>query len=338
MCGLFAGCFNWPSLVAARLMMGVTQAGIFPATTMAVSQWFPPTQRAMPNGAITGFMQVGGVVGAMLTGWLVVSVGWRWMFAAYALPGFLWTLWFYGWYRNSPEEHPSHERRNGDEPAAAAVVPSEPTPWRVLLTNRAMAAVCGQQFCRAAASTFFASWFATYLQETRGVSLPAAGMLTGLPTLGMMLGSFAGGYASDYVFQRTGSLNAARRGISIWCMIICAGLASLAYFVADPVLATLLISAGSFWASVAGTCAYTFTIDVGGRHVPAVFSTMNMCGNIGSAVFPMLVPFFLRQTDDNWDLVLFLFVGLYIIAAGFWLLADAAKPIFAETRSESDNT
>jgi hypothetical protein len=154
----------------------------------------------------------------------------------------------------------------------------------------------------------------------------------------MALGAFSGGVASDFVYRKTGSLNAARRGISFWCMIFCALLAGLAYFVADPVLATLLISIGSFWAAVAGTCSYTFTIDVGGRHVPAVFSTMNMCGNIGSAIFPMLVPLFLHLTDDNWDLVLFLFVGLYIAAAGFWLMADASKPIFAEAEKNQGDT
>lgn len=194
-----------------------------------------------------------------------------------------------------------------------------------------MAGICGQQFCRAGAATFFASWFATYLKETRGVTLVEAGLLTSIPLWSMMLGSFTGGFTSDFVFRRTGSLDAARRGIAICSMICCASLASCTYFVKDPVLATLLIGAGSFWASVAGPCAYSITIDVGGRHVPAVFSTMNMCGNIGAAAFPLLVPLFLDATGENWNLVLFLFVGLYVLAAVFWLLADAGKPIFDET-------
>jgi ACS family glucarate transporter-like MFS transporter len=185
--GLFAGCFNWLSLVVVRLMMGITQAGIFPASTTSVAKWFPPTERGMPNGAVTAFMQVGGIVGAMLTGWLIVGIGWRWMYLAYAVPGVLWAGWFYWWYRNSPTEYylvkyrtPDGDNANG-EAVRKAAEPNEPTPWSVLLMNRSMLAVCGQQFCRACAATFFGSWFTTYLLETRGVSLPSAGMLTSLP-------------------------------------------------------------------------------------------------------------------------------------------------------------
>jgi ACS family glucarate transporter-like MFS transporter len=349
LCGLFAGCTGWTSLIAARLGMGVSQAGIFPASTTAVAQWFPRAERALPNGTISGFMQVGGALGAMLTGWLIVTIGWRWMFVCYALPGLIWAVWFYGWYRDSPEDNPSANVEpalpkpgfSSEKPdfipedqclsraLPVSTVNAAPTPWMMLITNRSMAGICCQQFCRAGAAMFFGSWFATYLKETRGVSLVGAGLLTSIPMWSMMLGSFVGGYASDFVFRRTGSLDMARRGIAVCSMIFCASLASGAYFVDDPVLATLLIGAGSFWASVAGPCAYSITIDVGGRHVPAVFSTMNMFGNIGAAVFPILVPLFLDATG-SWDLVLFLFVGLYVLAAAFWLLADAAKPIFDE--------
>jgi MFS family permease len=105
--------------------------------------------------------------------------------------------------------------------------------------------------------------------------------------------------------------------------------AGSAHFIDDPVLATLLFGVGSFWSSFAGPCAYTFTIDVGGRHVPAVFSTMNMFGNIGSAAFPLLVPLLLKNTG-SWNYVLILFAGLYLVAAAFWLAADPTKPIFPD--------
>lgn len=172
------------------------------------------------------------------------------------------------------------------------------------------------------------------MKETREVSLVEAGLLTSLPMWATMLGIFLGGFVSDYVFQRTGNLRAALQGVAILSMVLCAALTSVAYFVAQPVLAVLLISGDSFCAAFAGPCAYTITIDVGGRHVPAVFSTMNMCGNLGAAVFPLLVPLFLNVTG-SWDLVLFLFVGLYVVAAVLWLIADPAQPIFDEAADET---
>ena len=41
------------------------------------------------------------------------------------------------------------------------------------------------------------------------------------------------------------------------------------------------------------------TIDMGGRHVAPVFSTMNMAGNLGAMLFPLAVPWFVRGA--GWD-------------------------------------
>jgi ACS family glucarate transporter-like MFS transporter len=83
---------------------------------------------------------------------------------------------------------------------------------------------------------------------------------------------------------------------------------------------------------MAGPCAYSITIDMGGRHVASVFSVMNMWGNIGATVFPFLVPLLTRLTG-NWNSVLFLFAALYVVAAACWLPFNADRAIFdAEQR------
>jgi hypothetical protein len=70
--------------------------------------------------------------------------------------------------------------------------------------------------------------------------------------------------------------------MSVASLIVAPGLIVLAYFVRDAWPAVMIISAGSFAASLAGPCAYSITIDMGGKHTAAVFSTMNMLGNIGA--------------------------------------------------------
>ena len=78
--------------------------------------------------------------------------------------------------------------------------------------------------------------------------------------------------------------------------------------------------------------AYALTIDMGGKHVPPVFSTMNMAGNIGAAVFPLLVPPLVAATDD-WNAILFLFAGIYLAAGLIWLLFDSNGTIFDRPRA-----
>jgi ACS family glucarate transporter-like MFS transporter/ACS family D-galactonate transporter-like MFS transporter len=384
-------------LIVARAAKGLSQAGLFPVCTGVVAHWFPGTGRALATGALASFMSVGGAAGAALTGWLVVEIGWRWMFALYSLPGLLWAAWFWTWFRNTPSEHRSVnaaeqqliERSESDAPANKSSPPatslfsgvrpssgaetregsaargisntldsaelaatedgrtpinissatarpnhgnapvSPPTPWRQLLTSPAMWCIGGQQFFRAAGYMFFTSWFATYLQESRGVTIAQSGLLTMLPLLSVVAGSLAGGAVSDAVLRRTGSLRLARQALAGCSLVLCAALTLAACFFADALVAVLIISAGSFFAAVAGPCGYTITIDMGGEHVPTVNSVMNMCGNVGAMLFPLAVPWLLRETG-SWNAVLFSFGALYIAGAICWWCLKPEGSVFTQ--------
>ncbi len=353
------------NVLAMRVVKGVSQAGLFPICTGVVAKWFPKTGQAFATGALGSFMSVGGAVGAALTGWLVVEIGWRWMFVLYSLPGLLWATWFWGWFRETPSEHGavnaaereliesarpltpalSPDGGEGDEAAEPPITragdcnsPAPPTPWLQLLTSPAMWCICGQQFFRAAGYMFFTSWFATYLQEARGVTILKSGFLTMLPLLAVVVGSLAGGVISDAVLKRTGSRRLARRGVAIISLGLCAVFTLSAYFFADALAAVLIISAGSFFAAVAGPCSYTITIDMGGEHVPTVNSVMNMTGNFGAMLFPLAVPLLLGK-EQNWNIVLLTFGALYLGSALCWWLLKPDGSVFEQAlvRAKSDS-
>jgi len=340
---------GYGSVIVARAMQGLAQAGLFPVCTGVVANWFPKTNRAFATGALASFMSVGGAAGAALTGWLVGAIGWRWMFVLYSLPGLLWAAWFWKWFRETPPEHravnaaerqliagvltPSKETTC---PAAPAPTRGEracpaPTPWLQLFSSPAMWCICGQQFFRAAGYMFFTSWFATYLQETHGVTIVTSGVLTMLPLLSVVAGSLAGGAISDAVLRRTSSRRLARRGLAACSLGLCAVLTMSAYFFTDALGAVLIISAGSFFAAVAGPCGYTITIDMGGEHIPTVNSVMNMAGNIGAMLFPLAVPWLLRQTG-SWNAVLLCFGALYVAGALCWAGLKPEGDVFAQAR------
>jgi ACS family glucarate transporter-like MFS transporter len=147
-----------------------------------------------------------------------------------------------------------------------------------------------------------------------------------LPLLALMAGSFAGGVLSDRILARTKSRDLARRGLSIGAMVACVAFVVVAYHVHDILAAVAVLSAGSFVSALAGPCAYTITIDMGGRHVPTVFGVMNMAGNIGAFLFPIAVPWFRAAT--SWDSVLLLFGAMYAGAALSWWLLDPRGTVF----------
>jgi nitrate/nitrite transporter NarK len=310
--------------------------------------WHPPTERALASGVLAAAMSIGGAIGAALTGWLLLALNWRVIFVLYAIPGLLWAVAFWFWFRETPEDHPGTNEAErtliatGRPPAAAKNAPRGWLMWATLLTSPATWLICGQQFFRAAGYAFFASWFATYLQETRGVSTAASGMLTVPPLLAIVLASTIGGGVSDHIYRATGSLGAARKGVSVVTLLLCALLVFSAYFVRDAALAVAVISLGVFCSGFAGPCAYAVTIDMGGRNVAALFSTMNMIGNFGAGLLPWFVPRFRHWIDDtptllswaggsSWNAVLVLFSAIYLAAAIGWLALRTKGSVFDQS-------
>jgi MFS family permease len=118
-------------------------------------------------------------------------------------------------------------------------------------------------------------------------------------------------------------------------MLACALLIVASYFIDNALAAVLVISVGSLCASVGGPVAYAITIDMGGPHVATVFSTMNMSGNVGAAAFPVVAGWIVK-TSGAWDVVLFIFAGLYVVAAICWLPVRARGTIFDANDVPSD--
>ncbi|MFN7768718.1 MAG: MFS transporter [Planctomycetaceae bacterium] len=315
-------------LVTLRLLMGAAQAGIFTCTTLAVRRFFIPTRYGLANGVIAGSMQVGGFLGAVLAGWVTGLLGWRGMFLFFALPGFVWAALFWNWF---PRESPEASRERDSAPITAAT-------WWSLACAWPLWCLSCQQFLRAGAQMFFGSWFATYLQEARGLDLTQAGFLNGIPIAVASLGPLAGGWAADRLLAWSGSRRVSRQCLASGCLLLCALLMFLGYRATHPEGAVALIGAGAFFAAAAGPAAYTSTMDLGGTRLALVFAVMNMWGNVGAAAFPKLIGQMLGAasqraggTSEAWDDVFAVFITLYVLAALAWLPFHIRRPIeFAE--------
>jgi MFS family permease len=323
-------------LLLTRFGQGAAQAGIFPAATVAVSRWFPRTQRGLASGALGACMSVGGAVGNYLAGvGLSHDLGWRSFFALAALPGFAWAAAFYFWFRDDPKNHAGVSAAELDRilvgTAAAPPTPhKESIPWGKLLGSGPMWFICGQQFFRATGYIFFATWFPTFLVEARGLANDEAAKLTSYPLWGVVVGAFLGGFVADWLLHRTGSRRVSRQGFSVVSMVGCAACILAAWTTTDAEATVWLITLGAFVQGLSFSGGYAITIDLGGKQVATVFSLMNMAGNVGASLFPVVVPFLLRWSGNDWDVILFVFAGLYVGSAVCWLGFDANKPLFAE--------
>ncbi|MEO1981090.1 MAG: MFS transporter, partial [Fuerstiella sp.] len=319
-------------LVAAQLLMGAAQAGIFPASCDSISHWTPLPRRTLACGSLAMGMQVGAIAASVTTGVLMDVIHWRWVFVLFSVPGFLWALRFFTRFRDDPADDSKVNAaelaiiRYGRLPVDTSSITSNPTPWGLILRNSALWFLCGQQICRAAGYMFFASWFPTFLQKTRGVSVKDSGYLQALVFAGTLAGSLFGGLLTDWIWQRTGNLRLSRSGVGATFLFGCAVLILSAWFVESTVLAVALLSVGSLLAAMAGPCASAATIDIGGDHVPQVYGIMNMTGNFAAAACPILIAELFAWTSD-WTIVLLLFAATYLIGAICWAMVDCRRRI-----------
>lgn len=334
-CSLAAVCIGiapglW-LLIVAQLLMGAAQAGMFPASCFAISHWTPLARRSLACGFLAVGMQAGAITASMTTGNLMDVIHWRWVFALFSVPGFLWAASFFLRFRNHPADdskvnEAELEIIRAGRPSADPPSTAVPTPWRSVLRNSALWFLCGQQICRAAGYMFFASWFPTFLQETRGVSVKDSGYLQALVFTGTLTGSLFGGLLTDWIWQRTGNLKLSRSGVGATFLLGCAMLILAAWFVESTFLAVALLAAGSLLAAMAGPCASTATIDIGGDHVPQVYGIMNMSGNFAAAACPILIAELFEWTS-NWSIVLLLFAATYLVGAICWAMVDVRQTI-----------
>ena len=337
------------SLWASRLVLGFAQAGLVPVSALVLTRWIPVHRRGFASSFMGASMSIGGIFATGLTANLLPYVSWRWIFAAYSIVGIVWAIAFYGLFRDFPEEHPATNRAERDlihagpvakatanrESASPAGLLSQPI-WWLFLTSLSLWGVCIQAFFRAFSYEFFPTWFPAYLEKAYQMTKVEAGSWTTLPLACVVGGSMIGGFIVDWLLVKTGSKWISRSVTGATTMSLCALCTLSATFVHNPIVAVSLISLGSFFAGMAGPCAWTVTIDIGGKRTAIIFGIMNMVGNIGSFACPEILGYlfeYIQNGYGGWNLVLYLFVGINLACGLFFLITNPNREAAADVAS-----
>jgi ACS family hexuronate transporter-like MFS transporter len=184
-------------LAVSRLLLGMGEGGGFPASTRAVTEWFPPRERSSAMGIINAGTAIGSVAAPWLIAAVLAFANWRVIFFVTGGMGLAWLLLW---------------RRIYYTPAGLAAPPDKPqTPWLSLLRYRETRGLVAAKFLSDAAWYFYLFWLPKYLYDARGFDIKGVSSVAWIPYAASGLGCLGGGWLSTHLVRRWDSIDRSRK-------------------------------------------------------------------------------------------------------------------------------
>jgi ACS family hexuronate transporter-like MFS transporter len=98
----------------ARFILGVGEAGNFPAAIKTTAEWFPKKERSLSTGIFNSGANIGALVAPLSVPLISQYFGWEYTFVIVGAVGFLWLI-FWQYYYDSPEKLLSKGKINKEE-------------------------------------------------------------------------------------------------------------------------------------------------------------------------------------------------------------------------------
>lgn len=200
----------------ARVSLGVSEAGNFPAAIKTVSEWFPKKERAYATGIFNSGANVGAIVAPLTVPWIVEKMGWEWAFILTGAVGFIWLfLWMFIYEIPAKNKRLSKEEfiyinSDLDEPVDIQEAPPK-TSWFKLLGFRQTWAFVLGKFLTDPVWWFYLFWLPAFLDAQYKITGTAVAFPVALVYTMSTFGSIGGGWLPLFFVNRGWSVFRARK-------------------------------------------------------------------------------------------------------------------------------
>lgn len=202
--------------VFARGVLGVSEAGNFPAAIKTVAEWFPKKERALAAGIFNSGTNVGAILAPLTVPLIAVAFGWEWAFIITGAIGLIWLLFWWLFYE-SPQKHKKVSKEeleyinSDDKDDASSIVINEKIRWIKLLGLRQTWSFALLKFFTDPIWWFILFWLPSFLNKQYGMTKMDLAFPIAVVYTMAMFGSIAGGWLSGYFINRGWPLYKARR-------------------------------------------------------------------------------------------------------------------------------
>lgn len=178
------------SLVVMRLIIGMAEAIVIPASYRWIRNNFDESQNGLAVGILAMGNKFGPALGAPVGAWFIVHYSWQTMFVVTGLVGLFWLV---PWLTMVRSDFPSKAQIAISDRSARSVslgsIMTSPVVWGGMITN----------FCYGYFTFYCMTWMPAYLVEQRNLSISRSGLFTFFSFAGIAIVAALAGWAADRV-------------------------------------------------------------------------------------------------------------------------------------------
>src|SRR5450432_113418 len=302
-----------------RFMLGIGEAGNWPAAIKLTGDWFPQHERSTASGIFNSGSALGAIIVPPLIAVMSTNFGWQSTFIILALFGYLWLVIFWFVYYTP--------RQPGNEPKARTI------PAMKLLRTRFVSMLILAKIFIEPVWYFVTFWIGRYLVDVHHWDLRKIGWYAVIPFLIADLGNIIGGYFTQVIIKKGIPVPKARKialGVSGIIMIVPLLFAPL--LVTTPMSALIIFGLAGFGYTSYTANALALPADVVPKTAAASAWGLSCIGNgIGGAIFQTGSGIILKYVSAAYGYVIaynVLFVGFGVLAVlGVFILIFLLGPL-----------
>ncbi|KIV57397.1 hypothetical protein AM501_29605 [Aneurinibacillus migulanus] len=300
--------WSFISLIVIRILFGIGEGSFPPASSVAIAEHFPKTERARAKTLLLSSTSIGSAVGALVVAAVVTSYGWRSMFIFLGFIGVVISILFWLYVRPSTQERENSKKQTANKVSVKQLL-KIPTMQKLVIIFLGITI----------AGWGLNSWMPSYFVNVRHMDLISAGLSTAIAPLMGFVTSIASGWILDKFMV----------GREKYLIIIGASLAALFLYLMfntpSVVLAVTYMTLCKMSMNLVESTVFVLPL----KNLPEEFigtgtGLINFGGQIGSTISPTVIGFLISMFNGSYNAAFWFLIALLTLSTivGITLRSD----------------
>lgn len=321
--------------IGARSLLGLSEAGNFPAAVKTTAEWFPKKERAFATGIFNSGTNIGAVIAPLTVPLIAVTMGWEWAFIITGVIGLVWLIFWFAMY-DEPAKHKRLSKEEldyiqSDADEKEELLLTEKVSWFKLLSFKQTWVFFFGKFLSDPVWWFFLFWLPSFLNKEYGMTKTDLAIPIAVVYSMTTFGSIFGGWISGYLISRGWPVYRARKtamfafAVCVLPVVTAQALGSI-----NPWLAIMIIGVAASAHQAWSANLFTLTSDMFPKKaIASVVGIGGMAGAIGGILLAKVAGLLLDHykaldSIETGYYIMFIFCGVAYMLA--WVVMHFLAP------------